>query len=338
MKIGVIIPAYKPTEQMLELLDRLNENNYSEIIIIDDGSGEQYSHIFEKAVQKGHTLLVHEENKGKGKALKTALEYCLNSSLDAVITADADGQHTAFDIKKMAEAIIKNPEKLILGCRKFDCDVPFKSKFGNVLTRAIFYAAGVRVSDTQTGLRAFSKEHIKWMLEIEGDRYEYETAILLIASKKHVQFFEVDIATVYLDNNEGSHFNPLRDGYQIYKQIIKFASSSLLAFGVDFLIFWILQMNFPEQLFLSVLIARAISSVINFTINKQMVFGSKGLMKSILSYYALVAVLMIANYFLILALVTINVSTMTAKVIVEAILFLVSYFAQKALVFAKSKV
>lgn len=124
----------------------------------------------------------------------------------------------------------------MLGVRKFEReDIPFRSKFGNILTRKIlFLATRQNLSDTQTGLRAFDQSLIDEMLEIRGERYEYELNVLLYAIEKQIEIVETPIKTIYEDSNSSSHFNPLRDSLKIYKEILKFASSSIISFVVDF--------------------------------------------------------------------------------------------------------
>ena len=115
---------------------------YIDIIVVNDGSREELSYIFETAVREyGVTLLTHEMNKGKGWALKTAFGYILGNDIacDGVITVDSDGQHKAKDILLCQELAQQNKSAVVLGCRDFsNKEVPFKSKYGNSLTSAVF--------------------------------------------------------------------------------------------------------------------------------------------------------------------------------------------------------
>lgn len=141
-------------------------------------------------------------NQGKGQALKTTFAYIQQqNSYGTVVTADADGQHKIWDIFRTANKASENPNKLILGVRAFTGKVPLRSYFGNSLTKALFkLQTGVGVTDTQTGLRAFTTNLIPFMLKIEGNRYEYEMNMLLEASKEY-QILEVPIETVYINDN-----------------------------------------------------------------------------------------------------------------------------------------
>ena len=184
-------------------MKKLREKCDFSIIVVDDGSSEECQAIFEK-LDGLATVLHHEVNLGKGGALKTAYTYIQEQGqYGTVITADADGQHKVWDIFRVANQSQDNPNQLILGARAFSGKVPLRSAFGNKLTRFLFkQQTGVAVTDTQTGLRAFTTNMIPFMLDIEGQRYEYEMNVLLAASKAF-PILEVPIKTVYINDNEG---------------------------------------------------------------------------------------------------------------------------------------
>ena len=213
-KIPVVVPAYEPDEKLSGLLRKLREAGFINIVLVDDGSGEGYVHLFEDGEKEyGCVVLRHAVNQGKGRALKTAFNYCLEAYPDTpgVITADSDGQHTPECILSCAAALAENPESLILGCRCFDGeDVPARSEFGNKCTRAVMkYLTGITVSDTQTGLRGIPAGFMAQLLKVPGERFEFETNMLLETKKRKVPIFEVPIKTVYIEENRTSHFNPI---------------------------------------------------------------------------------------------------------------------------------
>ncbi len=226
-KIPIIIPAYEPDERLLPLLSELvDAGKY--IIVVNDGSGSGYNHIFEEAeklIDKNGVLLVHKENMGKGRALKTAFSYIINNIPDAVggVTADCDGQHNAASIEKVSETLVSNPENLILGVRSFDRkEIPWKSYFGNVITLKVFHLiSGIKVSDTQTGLRGIPLGFMNELIELKEDRFEFEMQMLLMTRHKH-KIKEIPIATIYESKtNHKSHFNPWADSAKIYKILFK---------------------------------------------------------------------------------------------------------------------
>ena len=180
-RIPVIIPAYEPDEKMIRLLQTLQEAGIERIVVVDDGSGNEYRNLFEQAKQLGAIVLTHAVNLGKGRALKTAFNEVLNRYPEAIgaITADSDGQHTPACIQKCMEAMEKEPEKLILGCRNLDQgNVPAKSEWGNKITRQVLkYLCGVAVSDTQTGLRGIPAAFMRHLMNVKGERAVMELGI-----------------------------------------------------------------------------------------------------------------------------------------------------------------
>lgn len=344
MKTALVIPAYKPDEKMLELLARFRGNDDFFPIIVDDGSGEAFRPIFD-AVPAEFVLLRHPENRGKGAALKTALRHILDNCPECAfaLTADADGQHRYEDILRINAAVLQHPQALVLGSRRFEGDVPFKSRWGNGITRQVFaIASGRKVYDTQTGLRAFGREAMRRFVEIPGDRYEYEINVLLAAAQSGTQIVEEWIETVYLNDNASSHFNPFRDSLKIYLCILKFCASSFLAFLIDYVLvlaFSALTSALPKarSLLISVVCARVISATVNFFVNRQVVFkGNEALSRAIVKYAALAACVMGVNYVLLHLLnIAWHWPLPIAKIVVEVLLFFVNFAVQGRFVYRK---
>ena len=175
MKVALIVPAYKPTKDMIPMLERFVKETDYVPVVIDDGSGKEFESVFSK-VPAGTVLLRHEVNRGKGAALKTAMTHILHNMPECTlaVTADADGQHRYEDIVNVVACAGKNPHSLVLGSRAFDGKIPLRSRLGNTITRQVFAAAsGTPVRDTQTGLRAFDRTSMEKFVDIPGDRYEY---------------------------------------------------------------------------------------------------------------------------------------------------------------------
>ena len=336
----LVIPAYEPDYNLIKLIQKIQSKSGFHIIVIDDGSSAKRQTVFEKAEQYA-TVLHHENNQGKGQALKTAFAYIQSlGQYGTVITADADGQHKVWDIFRVANKASENPNQLILGARAFTGKVPLRSRFGNSLTRALFKAqTGVNVSDTQTGLRAFTTNMIPFMLKIEGQRYEYEMNMLLEASKEY-PILEVPIETVYINNNQGSHFRPIRDGLMIYKNIFKFALSSLSSFVVDYLVYAIAILFLQTtptsfRIFLANGLARVTSSIFNYSTNKKLVFkNDDSLVKTGMGYFGLAVGLFVLDTLLIRLFFTVfGINLLIAKIIVGILLFAVSWTVQKNVIF-----
>lgn len=282
-KCVIIIPAYRPTTLLKELVCELQVNWVSKIICVDDGSGMEYANIFSSvAAMDKVSLLKHAVNLGKGRALKSAFNYVLNEfpEENMVITVDADGQHTIQSIKKVYDAFSASKRSLILGCRTFLNDgqknkIPLRSRFGNIMTKLVFnFLCNIDISDTQTGLRGIPVSLLPNLLTVSGDRYEYETNCLLWCKDHLVELDEVEIETIYENNNESSHFNPLRDSLKIYLTIFKYMCSSMLSVIIDYVIFFLLT-AYTGNIFILTYSGRVCAAFINFILNKKVVFKTE---------------------------------------------------------------
>ncbi len=336
----VVIPAYEPDEKLLHVVDDLRRDTAYAIVVVDDGSSAAAQPVF-AALPEDVTLLRHAENRGKGRALKTAYEYIAAHfpQTEGVVTVDADGQHLPADVARVSEEWAAHPEALVLGSRRFTGDVPWRSRTGNAITRAVFrLSTGVAVFDTQTGLRAFAVSRIPMMLEMRGERYEYEINVLLYATRQRIPIREVTIETVYIADNASSHFHPLRDSWRIYKMILLFVASSLLSALVDYVLVLAFSAVFAMQaqgLLLSVVLARVISSFLNYMLNRKFVFGDRS-RRSVLRYYLVAAGILLANYGLLSALSAV-LPLALAKLLVELALYPLSFYLQRKFVFARGE-
>lgn len=339
----VLIPAYKPDNCLLDIVREIHENTDYSIIVVNDGSGQAYEPVF-AALPDYCTLLVHDVNKGKGRAMKTGFTYLCEHGTkgDGVVIVDADGQHLLKDVVRVCEEFTAHPDSMIIGARQFTGKVPFRSRFGNTMTKYVFAAAsGVKLSDTQTGLRAIPIDCLAQLLDLKGERYEYEMNMLLHAAEVGIPMREVMIETVYIDDNSSSHFNVIRDSFKIYGVILKFVLSSIMAFLVDYaffnLFYYLLggKLEAATQLLIATVAARVISSLVNFFINKKVVFKNKdGAGSTLIKYYLLVLMILGANFGLMHVLVNLlGMNASLAKILVEAVLFIVSYFMQRKFVF-----
>ena len=344
--IVIIIPAYKPDEQiMLEFIEKVKKH-FSNIVVVNDGSGEEYDEFFAKVREQGIAVLKHYVNLGKGRAIKTAFNYVLNNyeNLTGVITADCDGQHYIEDIIKCANKLKENPNKLIIGTRNFDeKQVPFKSRFGNKITSRVFGTfVGIKITDTQSGLRAFGKQTMMKFLGIAGERYEYETNMLIECKEKEIEIEEVPISTVYIRNNSLSHFDVLKDSFRIYKLFIKYIISALSSFLLDILLYTFIVKLLPQidlgvitDIVIASILARIISSIYNFGVNSKVVFKSSN-KKSLSKYFILVIIQMFISAFSVSAIFKVTrINSTLIKVIVDTIIFVINFVIQREWVFKK---
>ena len=213
----ILIPSYEPDDKLIKLVDELKKNKLN-VVVVNDGSSKEYDSIFNK-IKKKVKVISYETNQGKGYALKIGLEYLKENYKDyVVVTMDSDGQHSVKDAIKLSNYAEKHPNELVIGKRIRSEKTPLRSKLGNSITMFIYrLSTGVKVYDTQTGLRAFTNELMDFMQNVEGNRYEYEMNVLLYAPSNDIKIKEIEIETIYIENNEGSHFNTIKDSYKIYK-------------------------------------------------------------------------------------------------------------------------
>ncbi|WP_138493619.1 bifunctional glycosyltransferase family 2/GtrA family protein [Paenibacillus pinistramenti] len=339
----ILIPAYEPDNRLLSLIEKLKEARFNKIVVIDDGSGEAYRKIFDAARQAGCTVLRHATNLGKGRALKTGFNYLKDTGeREGIVCADSDGQHLPSDIKRIAEAVDSHPNEIVLGCRHFTGDVPLRSRLGNSATRLVYkLTTGIRIFDTQTGLRGFSAPMLDWLCQLPGERFEYEMNMLLQAEGDGYALHEVPIETVYLEENKSSHFRPIADSVKVYAPILKFCSSSLLSALLDFLLLFVLQALSGSLLF-SVVGARLGSSICNYLMNRRFVFGKRkqtnGASTSAVQYFSLAVGILIMNYVLIDVFNNVlNIPLFIAKLLTEITLFVISYWVQRNVIFKSNK-
>ncbi|MFV0435439.1 MAG: GtrA family protein [Leucobacter sp.] len=363
----VLIPAYEPAAAPVAHLPRLVAELAAadpslRLLVVDDGSGPAYAAVFAAAADAGAEVLHHDRNRGKGVALKTGFAHALAAYPgEGVVTADADGQHAVADIlavvadvrdaeARRVEARGTGPRDtgprgsgsgpapaMVLGCRAFDGDVPVRSRVGNDVARWLFrVAAGWSLSDTQTGLRGMPAEMLPWLLEVPGERFEYEQRVLLGLRRAGFTATERRIATVYLEHNESSHFRPVLDSLRVMLPVLVFAASSLLGFVVDTVLLFVFE-ALTGALVPSIVAARVLSATANFTVNRRVVFmrrGREGLWRQAGSYALLAGVMLASNVVWMSYLTDLGVPLWVAKVVTEAVLFFTSYRAQRSMVFA----
>jgi putative flippase GtrA len=325
-----LIPAYEPGPALVDLVRALAPS--SGVVVVDDGSGPAYAPVFAAVRHLGADVLTLDRNRGKGFALKTGFAHISRHHPGHdVVCADSDGQHRATDIEAVAARVATSGAAMVLGSRRFTGPVPARSSLGNSVTRVAFrLVTGVALGDTQTGLRAYPAGMLPWLAAVGGDRFEYEQRLLLRACRQGLPITEVEIATVYLAGNASSHFRPVRDSLRVYRPLLAFAASSLLAFAVDTVTVLVLA-ALTGGLVLPAVAARLLSATVNYTVNRSYVFGPAR--RSARRYAALAASLLVVNILLLEALTMLTGSVPVAKVGTEVLLFAAGFLAQRFVVF-----
>ena len=358
-KISVVLPSLDPDEKLNAVIDGLLEYGFSSIILVDDGSKEENLHYFTDAAAAHPEihLIHHEVNRGKGAALKTAFRWFLDNCPEGagVVTVDGDNQHHPEDTRACCEKMLETGH-CILGCRDFTLDhVPKRSRFGNHTTSMVFKTfVGMTISDTQTGLRALPREAVAELVEVSGDRFEYETNMLLAFKEKAIPFEENKIRTVYIEENKSSHFRTFVDSWRIYKLILahffRYTVNSLVCAVVDtglFTLFTAMLKKVLEGFALTAAAgvgARVISSLLNFFLNKKLVFKSSAdTGRTLLRYYCLAVpqmllqILLTDGAYVLFHIKPTGVLHTLIYVIVMILLYIIGYMIQQRWVFAPQK-
>ncbi|MDX1981673.1 MAG: glycosyltransferase [Bryobacteraceae bacterium] len=340
MDAVLIIPAYDPGTELAALIERIPPEAVLRIIVVDDGSGSETQRFFAECASLPRvTVLRHAVNLGKGAALKTAFNHvlCHYPSALGVITADADGQHLAGDILRVARSLAANPDRLVLGSRDFRGQVPLRSRLGNVITRNLVrLLIGGSLGDTQTGLRGIPRKLLPHLLRIRSSGYEFELDMLIAARHQGVPVAEERIATVYEPDNPTSHFNPLLDSMRIYFVLFRFGVLSLLTAAVDNFMFFLLY-GVTGSIAQSQAGGRMLAVLFNYTAARRAVFLSDQAHRALLPKYLLLVVASgVASYGLIQVLLRVfPVPVIGAKLLAETALFVLNFLVQRDYVFRR---
>lgn len=363
----IVIPALEPgpglTEQIVELHSRIT----AQIIVIDDGSGEAYRDIFDRISRIDRCVVLrHGKNRGKGQALKTGFRYIRQyAGTDClVLCTDCDGQHLPEDGAKLLQAAEQNPGTLVLGIRDFSGeDVPWKSRFGNRISSFAFRLhGGGRLDDTQTGFRAFDGSLLDLMMQIPGDRFEYEMRMLLVCAERGIPVLTEKTETIYVNENEGTHFRPVRDSIQVmsvlFRGLGRFGTSSLLCALLDLILFGFFDGAFRymepfRRVAAATVTARIVSAGINFLLNRNWVFSRpapaslaedrewkerywlREEQTTVLRYISLCIGVTVSSALSVYAVSALaDVRPEAAKILCDGMLFILSYRIQKSWVFA----
>ena len=352
MKNWIVIPALEPGDGLCAYIRELQQRICASVLVVDDGSGDASRHIFDRIGEmKGCAVLRHGHNRGKGRALKTAFAYVEEHAgqESRIVCVDCDGQHAPEDVEYLLGLAAVESGTLILGARDFSEEgVPFRSLFGNRAVSFLFWlVCGKWFRDTQTGLRAFDGSLLELMREIPGERFEYETQMLVSCAKNGVPIIDRPIRTIYEDGNAGSHFRPFRDSVSVlralFSELIRFASSSLVCAALDVLLFWSVLEALTagagdggfRKIAAATGTARIVSAGLNYVLNRSYVFHSDR--KALSRYLVLCAALAAASAVLVFALSRFVPVTPVWKVFCDTVLFFVSYRIQKIWVFAGEK-
>jgi glycosyltransferase involved in cell wall biosynthesis len=212
-KTAAVIPAYNEEKHISDVVRRTRQK-LDHVLVVDDGSGDKTA---DRAREAGAEVIVHPQNRGKGETIKTGLRHWQERQTDFIIILDADGQHRPEEIDRFVAAALSTGEpKLILGNRMNDVSsMPrLRQMVNRWMSRQISASCGQDIPDTQCGFRLIHRQLIPELLG-GAARFDYETEMLIVASRKGFRIDSVPISTVYSD--EVSSIHPVRDTLRFFK-------------------------------------------------------------------------------------------------------------------------
>lgn len=334
MTILGVIPAYNPDETLLRLVEELR--GHFPLVVVNDGSdsGVQFERLI---ATEGVTVLIHDTNRGKGAALKTAFRHALDQYPDSigVLTLDADGQHLPQDVLQVAERLRERPESLVLGVRSFTGGIPLRSRLGNLFTLWVMRIfTGIQISDTQTGLRGIPTSALPALLEVPFDRYEFETEMLCAMKESDFAFEEVPIQTVYLNANQGSHFRPILDSLRIYWVLLRHMLAGIASVAVDYAVYLVTLMV-SGQILSSVYAGRLSSLLINFLLVKHFAFRSRsrGARQFLFYLVQVFGMAFVTAYVVRMAESLLGIDPAYSKIPVDILMYPINFTIQRVLIF-----
>jgi glycosyltransferase involved in cell wall biosynthesis len=215
-----VIPAYHDEKHIGDIVRRTGQQ-LDHVLVIDDGSNDGTA---QRARDVGAEVIVHNQNRGKGEAIKTGLRHCLAREVTWVILLDSDGQHLPEEIERFLSAAASATQPMLFVGNRMDnaSAMPFIRRVVNrYMSRRISHLCGQRIPDSQCGFRMLHRQLIPELLG-GGDRFDYDTEVLIIASRKRYRIEPVPITTVYSD--QVSNIHPVRDAFRFFKLMWRYKS------------------------------------------------------------------------------------------------------------------
>ena len=343
--ILIIIPAYNPPTKLFDILLEKLDGAFKNILVVNDGSDEKYDKYFKDLERKCHVLR-HEYNMGKGSAIKTAYSYAIDNYKDikAYVVIDCDNQHDIEDMINCCKKAIEHPDSLVIGVRDFTLDnVPFKSKFGNIITRNMFkWLFNKTITDTQTGLRAITPAVAKKLLNVPGDRFNYELKCLMTCCEEKIPIIEVPIKTIYIENNKESRFNPVNDSILIYKEFIAYYLKISIPYIISLIVFlttfYILNLSDDlNALILTNSISGIMNIIFNILVNYKNIYIHNNIGNNVVYILKKIIKYFIASFIIYILYNLLNINLLLSKLLVDIILTIIIYIIFKNVGFNSEK-
>ena len=350
MNAAVVIPCFNPERTLIEYVSALINIGFQSVVVVNDGSASVHDEIFAAlSAFPPCTVLHHERNRGKGRALKTGFFHVQTTRPDiaGVIVAYADGRFQPEDVLSVANALVHFSDALILGVRNTaDRSLSRFTRFGNRFCSALIRLLyGVKVQDIQTGLRGYPSEMLGKLLTVSGERYEYEINLLLSCIKYALPIQSIPVTSAYYKNS-GPWSRHLRSSFVtlllVIQSFLRFAASSLTSSAVDIGLFavmtkLVLSKSVPNYIEISTIVARCISASFNFYLNRKFVFVGRNAGKKAAGRFILLSLFQMLASALLVGLLfgLIGIDEVFVKFFVDITLFFIGYQIQHRWIFKK---
>jgi glycosyltransferase involved in cell wall biosynthesis len=220
--VAAVIPAYFEAKHIADVARRTLKE-LANVVVVDDGSSDETA---DEARKAGADVIVHEQNRGKGESIKSGFRYWLKHGSTYVVILDGDGQHLPEEIERFLATASSTGAKLLVGTRMNDVrEMPFVRRAVNrYMSRKISRLCGQEIPDTQCGFRMVHRDIIPDLLG-GTERFDYETEMLILASRAGCRIAAVPITTVYSD--EVSSIHPVRDTLRFFKLMRRYQGAAL---------------------------------------------------------------------------------------------------------------
>ena len=350
----IVIPALNPPASFVSYVEALKQEGFQNIIIVNDGSRTDKLPVFFKVKRLGAVVIHHTQNLGQGAALRTGFEYYqehFQGQTDGVITLNADRQILAADVSKIASSLHNEQAMgsfaLVVGTRNLDGKnvSDYDYNMGGVMKLFYHMLMGVRLNDPLSGVFGIPDIRVQQCLEVEGDGYSYVTSLTMSFEK--IGFVQVPVGYAPYEDGAEPSFRKIPDTvrilYTIFKKFILYSITSVSASILDVILFGIFtSVTFrgnPMAIIYGTILARVISASVNYLLTKRFVFQFKSVSaqettKSAGAFFALTAMQCICSALLVSAMkMLLGGSAVGIKVLVDAMLFFVSYKIQHKYIF-----
>ena len=218
--IACVVPALDAATSVGAVLDGLRDALPGATMLgVDDGSADATGEIMRRRCDH---VITHAVNRGKGAALRAGFDLALTLGATTIVTVDADGQHDPAAAPALVAAL--EGADIVIGARRREGRMPLGRRLTNGMSAAaVSHCTGQHVPDSQSGFRAVRAEVARAVRPV-GDRYEFETAFLILAARAGFRIASVPVATLY---GAPSHFRPFRDAASVIRTIWRHRPAAL---------------------------------------------------------------------------------------------------------------